>query len=531
MTKAFEGDYKLKYHRRLTEDLPFYSRWCLKIRTKNGAVEPFVLNKAQEYLHQKVEEQRRTLGKVRVLILKGRQQGMSTYIGGRFYWATTHNKGKSTFILSHAADTTEKLFSIVERMHASVPDPVKMTTDVANRRRMVFSGLGSEYFVGTAGNEEVGRGGTVQYLHASECAFYPANSGFSKGLLQSVPDAPGTEVFMESTANGLDGLFYPMCMNALQGKGDFTLIFIPWFWQSEYRRAAPADFARTDDEQKLSALYGLDDAQLNWRRAKIFELKGETGFMQEYPNSVDEAFIVSGESLIPGISVMQARKAQIDDTDSPLIIGVDPNDAGGPIGIVWRKGRRITQYRMIEGKKSMEMAGILAGIIDADHPAKMFLDTGNGYGVLDRLHELGYTQVATGVGAGEGALEETLYLNKRSEMGCALASWFINGPVRIPDDDLLHKHLCVVPAKRKTSSDKIKLEAKDKIIQDTGIDPHLFDAAALTFAYPVRAEGYSATGRIKKSASGKSPLKSVQRRVDFEKGKTDPNSLSATVTL
>ena len=530
MAEAFKADYERKYHDRLANDFPFYSRWCLKIRTKPGSLESFIFNKAQEYLHQKVEEQRQATGRVRVLILKGRQQGMSTYIGGRFYWLTTHNKGKSTFILSHAADTTERLFSIIDRFYRNTPDPVKMNTDVANSRRMVFSGLGSEYFVGTAGNDDVGRGGTVQYLHASECAFYPSKSGFSKGLLQSVPDAPGTEIFMESTAKGMDELFYPACMNALQNKGDYILIFIPWFWQTEYRRPVNSDFVRTEEENKLVQAYGLDNAQLNWRRIKIVELKGEWEFATEYPNCVEEAFTVSGDSLIPPISVMQARKNKVEDNIAPLIIGVDPNDAGGPIGVVWRKGRRLLKYQMYEGKKAMEMAGILASIIDNDSPAKMFLDSGNGYGVLDRLHDLGYTKIATGVSAAEGATEDTVYLNKRSEMGCALAQWFINGGVGIPDDDLLHKHLCSVPARRKTGSEKIKLEAKEKIIQDTGIDPHLFDAAALTFAYPVSANGsQSATGKIKKAQKGASPLKSVQRRESYQRGREAVGS--TTVSL
>ena len=138
MARAFVEENRTKYNNRLSIDFPFYSRWCLQIKTKEGALSPFILNRAQEYLHKKVEEQKNATGRVRVLILKGRQQGMSTYIAGRFYWLTTRNKGKSTFILSHQSDTTEKLFGIVERMHNYCPEPVRMVTDVANRRRMVL---------------------------------------------------------------------------------------------------------------------------------------------------------------------------------------------------------------------------------------------------------------------------------------------------------------------------------------------------------------------------------------------------------
>ena len=503
----------------------------MKIRTKTGEIVPFVLNRAQEYLHQKVEQQKNSTGKVRVLILKGRQQGMSTYISGRFYHGTTRNSGKATFILSHEADTTEKLFGIVERFHRNCPEPVRMTTDVNNRRRMVFSHINSEYFVGTAGNDDVGRGGTIQYLHASECAFYPGTSGFSKGILQSVPDAPGTEVFMESTANGMDALFYPMAMDALAGKGDYLLIFIPWFWQQEYRRLAPKDFQLTPDEVEIAALYGLDNDQLYWRRIKIVELKGDIAFMQEYPNSVEEAFTVSGDSLIPAVMVMKARKSGITDAQAGLVIGADPNEAGGPIGIVWRRGRQILKREIIEGRKPMEVVNHLANIIDRDEPVKMNLDNGNGYGIIDRLCELGYDKICQGVDFGGSADDDQIYLNKRAEMACLGSQWFINGGVGMPDDDLLQKHLCCVPAKQKTTSNKTKLESKDVIIAKTKIDPHLFDAFILTFAFPIRTEVWGKNNRIAKAITkAPSSLKSMRRRSQFERGNTE-SGVMATVSL
>ena len=521
--------YEAKYHNRLNTDFAFFSRWCLKVKTKEGSLQPFILNRAQEYINKKVQEQLTTTGRVRVLLLKGRQQGASTYIGGRFFWRTTRLAGKSTFILSHQSDTTDKLFAMVERFYQGCPDPVKRDRDVANQRRMVFSGLQSEYFVGTAGNEDVGRGGTVQYLHASEAAFYQNAIGFSTGLLQSVPDAPGTEVFIESTANGYDPVFYPMCMNAIQGKGDFQLIFVPWFWQDEYRRKTPKGFQVTTEEAELQLLYGLDNDQIYWRRLKIIELKDVNLFYREYPCSVEEAFVVSGEALIPPVCVMKARRSEVKDTEAPLIVGADPNEAGGPVGLVWRRGRQILRQEMIEGKAPMELVGYFANILDNDNPAMMFLDNGNGYGIIDRLVELGYGKRVMGIDFGGGAIEEGLYLNKRAEMGCLGAQWFINGGVSMPDSDLLQKHLCSVPKSIKTSSGKKKLEAKEIIIKNTGIDPHLFDAFILTFAMPVNAAGFSAKSRIRKAEAGKSPLKTNQRRHSFQKGTMD--SVSASVVL
>src|SRR5665213_440724 len=57
------------------KSLPLFAKAFLKIRRKSGAVEPFVFNRAQQYLHDRLESQLEATGKVRAVVLKGRQQG------------------------------------------------------------------------------------------------------------------------------------------------------------------------------------------------------------------------------------------------------------------------------------------------------------------------------------------------------------------------------------------------------------------------------------------------------------------------
>ena len=92
-----------------------YAAACLKIRTKSGAVAPLILNRSQFYLHQRLEAQRKEKGRVRALVLKARQVGISTYIGGRKYWRTTHGRGQRAFILTHLDVASENLFDIAKR--------------------------------------------------------------------------------------------------------------------------------------------------------------------------------------------------------------------------------------------------------------------------------------------------------------------------------------------------------------------------------------------------------------------------------
>src|SRR6266403_2300072 len=158
---------------KLKDDFSHYASRCLRIRTKAGKIEPLVLNQAQTYLHGRLEAQRQRTGKVRALVLKGRQQGISTYIGGRYYWRATHTKGVRVFILTHEQDATNNLFGMVERYHSHCPELVKPVTGAANAKELSFEALESGYAVGTAGAKATGRSQTVQLFHGSEVAFWP----------------------------------------------------------------------------------------------------------------------------------------------------------------------------------------------------------------------------------------------------------------------------------------------------------------------------------------------------------------------
>lgn len=286
---------------KLKADYELYAANVLRIKDKKGVISKFALNEAQKYLNSCAEKQLAETGMVRIVVLKGRQQGISTYTQGRFYWKTSMNKGRNAFVLTHEAEATFTLFQITKRYHELNEARVgrfilKPSTDVDSQNRLYFGKLDSGYKVGTAGNKSVGRGSTIHLLHGSEVAFWPNADEHLKGILQAVPLEHGTEVILESTANGVGGVFYDYVMEARAGKGDFRLVFIPWFWQSEYAKSVPAGFERTKEEEGLVKLYGLTDEQLVWRRDKIYELKSLDSFKQEYPCNIDEAFLFSGRS-------------------------------------------------------------------------------------------------------------------------------------------------------------------------------------------------------------------------------------------
>jgi hypothetical protein len=116
------------------------------------------------------------------------------------------------------------------------------------------------------------------------------------GLFQGISQADGTEVILESTANGAQGEFYRLWKGAVNGENEYLPIFLPWFWTDEYRRTAPEGMELTNEESTLKEKFDLDEDQIYWRRLKIAE-SGELKFKQEYPSTADEAFVVSGSNV------------------------------------------------------------------------------------------------------------------------------------------------------------------------------------------------------------------------------------------
>lgn len=492
--------------RRLRDDFEYFARHCLRIRQKDGKVVPFKLNKAQKHLHGRLEAQRRATGRVRAIIVKGRQLGASTYIQGRFYWRLWGGKGLRAFILTHEQAATDNLFAMAKRFHDNVPDLLRHQTQAANAKELAFAGRDCSYSVATAGTKGIGRSATLQLFHGSEVGFWPNAEDHVDGVLQAIADADGTERLFESTANGIGNVFQRRYAAAQRGASDEEAIFIPWYWGEDYRRDCPEDWQPSRQWADYQERHHLDDDQLYWAFVKNRDMATATGqtpdepcwkFKQEYPATAEEAFQTAGNSFIPSDDIAAARATQVIG-QGPLIIGVDPARGGGDkTGVVSRRGRQIGKEvcELWDFDDTMVIAGHIVSLIRKWKPDAVNVDVGGlGAGVYDRLAEMGYREVnAVNFGSnpiGRGPTGDDLYENRRAEMWDTMRDWF-NDPagVDIPDSDALHADLAApvwgAGATRHKSSNELVLEPKDKIRERLGFSPDLGDAAALTFAVPI----------------------------------------------
>lgn len=479
---------KAEVARRLKAEFPYFASKCLQIRTKSGEIRPFELNRAQLFIHAALQKQIDETGKVRALILKGRQQGASTYTEGRFYWRTSMNRGKTAFILTHEDKATQNIFGMARRYHDLMPDGIRPATTSANANEMVFEAQQSRYAVGTAGTRGTGRSFTVQYFHGSEVAFWPNARDHLAGLGQAVPNEPGTEVVLESTANGIE-MFHGFWQDAVRGLSEYLPIFVPWFWQPEYRLSVPPGFVMDGDESEYAERYDLDTAQMVWRRQKIVDdFRGDVAlFDQEYPATPALAFRRTGANSLIGLSLVQRCVGAIvaPSLSAPKIMGVDPAEYGDDAtAIARRHGREVAQIERFHQKGPMEVVGIVARRADEWQPDAINVDcTGIGSGVADRLIELGYR--VNRVHFGERAIEDQQYVLRRDEMWGEMKKWFEESVCHLPDDEVLVADL-IGPSYTYDSSRRLKLERKEDMKKRGLKSPDSGDALALTFAMPIR---------------------------------------------
>ena len=293
------------------KDFAKFAQEQIKIVTKDASkgFVPFELNQAQRYITEKLSEQLEKTGKVRAIILKARQQGISTYCSGRVFWKSYFSPHSRSVVMAHDSATSDALFGMSKNLIKNMQGNLKPTEITSNAKEIKINSpwyrdkeaIGS-YRLYTAGSPEAGRGTTPTIAHLSEVAFWTHDEKILAGLFQGISQAAGTEVILESTANGAQGEFYRLWKGAVAGENEYVPIFLPWFWTDEYRTPHPEGMELTVEEEKVIAKakkdYGveLDKDQMYWRRLKIAE-GTEHKFKQEYPAHADEAFIMSGNNV------------------------------------------------------------------------------------------------------------------------------------------------------------------------------------------------------------------------------------------
>ena len=242
---------------------------------------PFEPNDAQLRLWDLLDKSNR------VVVIKARQVGISTAVRAwQFHRAYASPDPETFAVLSFHDRSARTLRRMDRRWLKELPSILHRETEFDSAEETIFADTQAGFSSFTTG----GRGGTRSFEfsggHLSEFAFY---ADADETLAQSVSTVGEGPLVVESTVNVPGDAFHRI----IEGAPDngWTL-FTYWWWQHEAYRdeRLPEGFERSEEEEDLAGHYGLDDAQLFWRRRMVATL-GLNKFKREYPGCLDDAFL------------------------------------------------------------------------------------------------------------------------------------------------------------------------------------------------------------------------------------------------
>ena len=368
----------------LTDPL-LYMEELLYIQDKAGQLSPFRLNWAQHKVLAELERQKQNGIPARVIILKARQLGMTTFFSGYGFTKAVNNMNTEVGIISHKNDASRKVLEKVKLFYEHLPPLLQPMRKNSNANELIFDnpspsarqkimnpGLHSRIAIETAVNKNAFRGSTLQFLHISELAFWPYPEETMTSSLQAVPQNRGTVVAIESTANGIGNYFHRLWQAAERGESEFVPMFFPWHAEPTYTLPVPPDFERTEEETELAREFKLTDGQLCWRRWCIrANCAGDINkFHQEYPATPNEAFIASGRPVFD----IQVLERHLQECTEPIATGRVIERNGLPhFQTVYRGFLSIWEYP-VDGREYVIGIDTAQGLESGDYSVMMVFD-------------------------------------------------------------------------------------------------------------------------------------------------------------
>jgi hypothetical protein len=263
------------------------ARILLKVRTREGRTARLNANPAQRLFEERRGREN--------IVLKARQMGMTTWTAARFFLKTITRPGTLTLQVAHTQQAAEEIFAIVHRFVDLLPENLRngpLKTGRSNVRQIVFPALDSQYRVVTAGDRNAGRGLSVQNMHCSELARWPADPAETLAGLRAALEPEG-ELILESTPDGVGGCFHELWLKAPET--GMVRHFFPWWMENRYRAPAVEPATLSEEERALIGKLGLDLEQIGFRRKLRADFRGLA--RQEFAEDDESCFLASGESV------------------------------------------------------------------------------------------------------------------------------------------------------------------------------------------------------------------------------------------
>lgn len=260
-------------------------------------------------------------GYLRAIILKSRQLGFTTFIAIFFLDEIIFHPNAEALQIAHTVIASKEIFNKKIKFAISNLPKCMFDTGLVSLNQMRAARAEFSYDDGSTSAHSTaatGRSGNYRYLHISELAkLARAFPDKAKEVIDgSIPAVPiDGMVFIESTAEGQNSIFYEMYMNAYRrkdkitpqlSKAEYLPVFYNWSWDDEEIDKANKDGSIPYEDMEESEIdwrqfaeeYGYDNRQMTYYYLKWIQANKDIDKLhQEYPTTELEAFVSSGANF------------------------------------------------------------------------------------------------------------------------------------------------------------------------------------------------------------------------------------------
>ncbi len=342
-------------------DAPTFIESCLSIVDRFSQKVPFILNDVQKsYLADRTRLD---------IILKARKMGFSTLIIALWIHACITRQHTYAVIVSHEKKATQRLLrrALYMLKNSVIPINFKHAGE-----EIIFPDTNSVLYIGTAGSKSFGRGDDITHAHLSEGAFYKYPD-IVTSVQQAMFEGGDTWFVAESTANGAGTPYHEFCLKAQKGESNFKLHFYPWFSDSGYStETKPLELDKYEMDLRIN--FGVSWGQVAWRRKKMRDMEDPSLFPQEFPATIEEAFLASGRMVFDWGAILAQEKTAADEIWRGNIA-----DVGGEVKVELDPKGPLIVYRTPDARKRyLITADTAEGVTGGDFSVADVWDFDNG---------------------------------------------------------------------------------------------------------------------------------------------------------
>jgi len=352
--------------RRLFHNQRLYSALFLKIKDKSGKLVNFVWNRTQRHVYATMLWAYHLGLQPHFLILKARQQGITTFCQSLGFHSTATRPGIEALVLAHDRETSQAVFEKSQTFWKYLPPDFRPARRTKNKKELDFCDLESKFSIGTAGGGETGGvARTLNFVHATEAGLWPKGGYNTLSALRECLPIESGFLSLESTAYEPTGVFFDkwdLCKdnlnvikkwvrNGRRGapdmRGSFIPIFIPWFLHEEYRipLLPGEEINLTEEEEALTQEHNLSLEQIKFRRHKDRTCGDDRP--KWYPENPEECWKYQSGRILPEFDKKThvVKSFPVNDRDKWMIVG----------GIDFGADHPFTYERVAINKKTFEI--------------------------------------------------------------------------------------------------------------------------------------------------------------------------------